>query len=312
MTNPSPRPYSGAEDLQAMLDLLTAVRPAGRITDFPSPVDVRELMALRAVRKNTRLWFDARGALAGFAFVDHYDNLRFELAPVCVSPAMEAEIVAWGEACLRRAMREHGDERTLDASCREDDAEKVAFFLRHGFAMQEMRSLRMTRPLAEPIPAPRLPEGFTIRHVTGEAEAGALVALHRAAFDSQEMTLEERLAMMRATEYEPQLDLVAIAPEGAYAAYCMCSISREENERSGRSEGYTDPLATHPAYRRRGLARALLLTGMRALEQRGIQTAVLGTSSENFAMQRAARAVGFRIQSATCWFSKTVPSVSDA
>jgi hypothetical protein len=42
------------------------------------------------------------------------------------------------------------------------------------------------------------------------------------------------------------------------------------------------------------------------LKQRGVDTAVLGTSSENVAMQRLAASVGFRVESAKVWFEKQV------
>lgn len=304
----SSRIYSGTKDLQSMIDLLIAVRPADRITDFPSIVDLREVLALSNVQDNTRLWFDAGGQMIGFAFVDPYNNLHFELDRQAASPGIESEIVSWGVACIKRTLEKGNESCTLDASCRDDDAERIALLERHGFVRQELRSLHMVRPLDEPIPAPQVPTGFIIRYVAGEHEAEALVALHRAAFNSENMTVEERLAMMRVPEYDAELDLLAVAPDGRFAAYCMCSISREENERTGRNEGYTDPVATHPDFQRRGLAQALLLAGLLKLKQRGMDTAVLGTSSENVAMQRTAQAVGFRIQSTMLWFAKPVSS----
>ena len=113
--------------------------------------------------------------------------------------------------------------------------------------------------------------------------------------------------MMRGPEYDPELDLLAVTPVGRFVAYCVCSISQQENIRTGRNEGYTDPIATHPEFQRQGLARALLLTGLRLLKERGMDTAVLGTSSENIPMQQAATAVGFRLQSTRLWFAKPVP-----
>jgi ribosomal protein S18 acetylase RimI-like enzyme len=243
--------------------------------------------------------------MIGFAFVDPYNNLWFEFDQQTHSN-IESEIVAWGVECIRQAMQKSGESVTLDASCRDDDVERVTLLERHGFVMQEMCSLRMTRSLNEPIPTPETPVGFNIRHVMGEQEAESLVALHRAAFGSENMTVEERLAMMRAPEYDPELDLLAVAPDGRFAATCMCSISQEENERTGQNEGYTDPIATHPDFQRRGLAQALLLTGLHKLKQRSIDTAILGTSSENIVMQRTAQAVGFRVQSTKLWFAKPV------
>ncbi|MBN1810331.1 MAG: GNAT family N-acetyltransferase, partial [Anaerolineae bacterium] len=275
------------------------------ITDFPSPVDLHELLALSDVQDNTRLWLGADGELVGFAFVDQYANLRFEIDRQAAPPDIESEMIGWGVACMQRVAVERGEACTLDASCSEDDSERIALLERHGFVRQEIRSLHLVRSLSEPIPAPQVPVGFGLRHVTGEQEVQALVALHRAAFGSESMTVEERLAMMRVPEYDLELDWVAVAPDGRLAAYCMCSISQEENRRSGRNEGYTDPVATHPDFQQQGLARALLLTGLHKLKQRGMDTASLGTSSENVAMQRAAQAVGFRVQSTTLWFAKT-------
>jgi len=169
-----------------------------------------------------------------------------------------------------------------------------------------VRSLHLARPLCEPIPPPTLPAGFEIRTLKGRNEVEGWVQLHRAAFGTDHMTIEERLAMMSGADYDPDLDLVMTGPDGRLAAYCMCQIFREENGRTGRNEGYTDPVATHPEFQRRGLAKALLLTGLRLLQERGVETAIMGTNSENEKMQRAAKAVGFRVESATVWFAKPV------
>ena len=300
------RPYRAEADQQAMIDFLIAVRPPERASDFPGVVDLQELLALPLVRQNTRLWFAGGAQLIGFAFVDHYHNLRFEFDPQGVHPELIAEMVAWGEACLRRAMQERGEVLTLDASCRADDRARLALLEQHGFVAQFLRSLHMARSLHEPIPAPQLPPGFHIRAVAGEEEVEALVALHRAAFGSDNMTTAERLAMMRVPGYDPALDLLAVAADGRFAATCFCSFSAAENALSGRREGHTDPIATHPAFQRRGLARALLLSGLQLLRERGLDTAVLGTSSANIAMQKTAQAVGFHVTATTVWFAKEV------
>ncbi len=106
---------------------------------------------------------------------------------------------------------------------------------------------------------------------------------------------------MRAPEYDPKMDLVAVAPDRRLAAYCTCTVHTQENERTGKREGSTDPVATHPDSQRLGLARALLLTGLALLKARGMETVRLGTSGENVAMQRAAEAAGFRIESTVLW-----------
>jgi mycothiol synthase len=99
---------------------------------------------------------------------------------------------------------------------------------------------------------------------------------------------------------------VAVASDDSLAAYCVCWISAEENALTGRKDGHTDPIATHPAYQRLGLAKALVLTGLSLLKDRGIQTARLGTARDNLGMLRTAESLGFRIVSETLWFSKSI------
>ena len=76
--------------------------------------------------------------------------------------------------------------------------------------------------------------------------------------------------------------------------------------------GHTDPVAVHPEFRRRGLARGLLLAGAQLLKERGMELAMLSTSSDNKAMQKAAEAAGFRVYSKRIWFSKAIPKNNDA
>ncbi len=300
------RSYTGPEDLQLILALLTTVRPAARIADFPGAVDLHELLASGVVQDNTRLWFTTSDRLAAFALVDQYNNLVFEFDPARTEAVFEAELLAWGVTCARRLHQTLDEAGALDASSRVDDVARIALLTRLGFIQQEGYSLHFQRALAAPLPAPQLPAGFTLRHVTGEEEAETLAALHRAAFGTEFMTLEERLAMMRTPDYDPTLDLVVAAPDGRLAAYCMGLICYEENQHSGRNVGYTDPVATHPNFQRQGLARALLLAGLQKLQERGMDVAMLGTSSDNLPMQRAAQSVGFELESTTLWFSRAL------
>ncbi|MRR29285.1 hypothetical protein EG834_02880, partial [bacterium] len=254
MTTLVSRGYTGSQDLQSILDLLVAVRPAALIKVYPGIVDLHELLALPEVQANTRLWLAADGAVVAFAIVDRYLNLLFEATPQPRSLDLEAQVVAWGEACVRRTFQAGVTSGTLDASCSGEDSERIAWLERNGFIPQEVRTLRMIRPLDQPIAAPQLPDGFRIRPVAGDQEVEALVALHRAAFGTRNMTVPERLAMMHTPDYDAELDLVVTAPDGRLVAYCMGSISRLEIERSGRKEGNTDPVATHPDFQGRGLA----------------------------------------------------------
>ncbi len=87
----------------------------------------------------------------------------------------------------------------------------------------------------------------------------------------------------------------------------MCHFSPEENRLRQQKVGYTDPVATHPDFQRKGLALALLLAGFARLKQRGMQFAEVATWGENIGMIKTAEAAGYRVYSTTIFFSR-IPS----
>jgi GNAT superfamily N-acetyltransferase len=280
-----------------MLDLIANVRPTAYRNDHPVRADIEENLATSAIRLNTRIWLDNNQPV-GWAYVDEFNNLWWELDRQ-YEERLGEEIVGWGESCIHKKLA-NKKAGALDASCRDDDGERISFLRRHGFSQTEETTVRMTRDLSLPIPEPGLPQGFAIRSIAGKQEAGRVARMHRAAFGTDYMTTEKRLAIMSTSEYDPSLDLIVVAPDGKIAANCICSV----NEIS--RVGNTDPIMTHPRFQHLGLARALLLTGLRLLKERGMRSAHLGTSENNIAMQKTAESVEFTIEYKTIWFSKAV------
>ncbi len=164
---------------------------------------------------------------------------------------------------------------------------------RRGFTLAAWSTLRMARSLHTPIQAPAIPDGFTIRQLAGEQELAAIVALHQAALSTTSAG-DERLILMQDPGYLPDLDLVAIAPDGTYAAFCVCSIGAEEARHQRDQQGWVELIGTHPRFRRRGLGQALLLTGLQRLRLYGADTALLGVTSWNTAAQQLYEMSGFR------------------
>lgn len=299
------RPYAGPDDLQAMIRLTARLRAAGQRV-YPIAADLYEELNDPETQITARLWEDG-GELAGFAYVSRWQNLVYAFDKACFTPEVQAELVDTMVAATRARNRAKGENQTLDASVLEDDLPGRALLERFDFIRQEESSLLYARSLEGDLPQPVLPPGFSIRPLGGADELGAYVVLHRAAFGTDNMTVEYRRSIMNNPGYLPELDLVAVAPDGILAAFCMCQIFADDAPRAGgQKEGWTDPMGTHPDYRRLGLSRALILTGLRVLRGRGIDTALLGTSSTNTAMQRVAETTGFHVASNTLWYCRTV------
>lgn len=299
------RSYAGPDDLQAMIGLTEELRRRGQRV-YPIAADLYEELSDADSRRSVRLW-ERNDCLIGFAYINPYQNMVDVFTADAFTPDLRAEMMAWLIEAARQRNRAGGKKLTLDAGVLEDDLPRLALLEDFGFERQAESSILMGCPLDGALPEPELPPGFAIRPMGGLAEIEAYVALHRAAFGTGNMTVAYRQSIMSTPGYLPELDLVAVAPGGELAALCVCQIFADDAPRAGgQKEGWTDPVATHPDYRRLGLAKALILSGMRLLRQRGIDTALLGTGSTNEAMQRVARGIGFRQVSNTLWYCRAV------
>ena len=298
------RPYT-ASDMQRVIDFRRACTTHENINDYPTVVDLYEIINSSSTDDSIQicLWEDNTGAIAAFAIAAlKYCNLYFLLHQQVQNSDIESQVLDWG----RDQIRASGTCSSIDTPCRDTDRERVALLERQGFTRSDIQTLNMARSLSEPFPPPQFPAGFELRQVGGEYEVDAVVALHQDAFGTQHMTREHRLSIMRNPEYLPELDLLLVAPDGSLAAFCYCTIPKESNEQRGRSEGEIAIVGTRPAYKNRGLGRAMVLTGLQHLKKFGVETATLGTSSENISAQSVFASVGFRTVNTSLWYFKSV------
>ncbi|GAB4243007.1 MAG: hypothetical protein Kow00121_68500 [Elainellaceae cyanobacterium] len=311
------RPYQGESDLQPIANLLNACEAADREDCYYSLAGLQtEFTAPNCnPERDLRLWHNANGQLVAFGqlsipseFADQVDGyLWFRVHPQARRQGLETEIMTWGEACLRDIAKVQGLPGKLGISCRDYQRDRIALFETHGFAYERC-FLRMQRSLSEPIDIPQLPEGFTIK--TGDETTTAnWVEMYNQTFidhwNFHPLTIEQADHWLSSPTYRPELDLVAIAPDGTYAAFCYGHVDPEENQHRRCREGWISILGTRRGFRRLGLGRSLLLSGLHRLKAAGMDTALLGVDSENPNQAYTLyNGVGFRKQHATFCYSK--------
>jgi mycothiol synthase len=134
------------------------------------------------------------------------------------------------------------------------------------------------RDLDGSIPAALVPPGYTLRALGDGLELlercyASGLGFHegdiRIAVDNRDDPTWYR-NIQTAPLYRRDLDLVAVAPDGAIAAFC--TIWFDDVTRSACFE----PVATVPAHQRRGLGKALLTEGLRRLQRMGATRAFVG------------------------------------
>ena len=283
------RPYEGAPDWPRLQEFVVGTHGAGGHLHVGDLVWRMFLMSIRYdPKQNIRLWM--RGdQLVGFAWFDPRDNsIDWQLAPG--GRGCEEEVLAWAmerrsEVAPAEPAQDHGK---LLTGALEGGVGRIAFLERHRFVRAEHHYVMNVLNLVDYQAGPVVQQGFVVRNVAGEHEHAARAAVHREAFHPSRVTDESYLRLMRMPGYEADLDLVAVAPDGTFGAFCMCWV--DPVNKSGEFE----PVGTRPAFRRKGMARAVLLEGLRQMKARGCTTALVWCEGDNHAAQRLYESVGFR------------------
>ena len=102
---------------------------------------------------------------------------------------------------------------------------------------------------------------------------------------------------MSAPGYDHELDVVAVTADGCFAAFAMCWLD------ATRQVGLFEPVGTDPAFRRRGLAKAVLYEGLHRLQQRGAKRATLSTGIDDSGPIQLYQSVGFAAHSTVYLYS---------
>jgi mycothiol synthase len=151
------------------------------------------------------------------------------------------------------------------------------FLERRGFEFDRY-SWEMLLPPTHPVPAAQWPSGFSVRSfVPGQDEQLYHHTINAAFVDHfavNYVPLEHILYAMQQPSFNPDGVLFAFAGEDV-AGICVAAVRA-----TAEGEGWIDDLAVIPAYRRHGVGRALLLTGVNWLHQR-VSKVKLGVEGKN-------------------------------
>jgi mycothiol synthase len=250
-----------------------------------------------AALARARLWLDAADGLVGIAWPSD-DQVDLLVHPR--HHRVLAAMLAWAEQRRREAGSGGPRPPRLTAWAYEGDGERQTLLGRRGYRRGEGFLCHRGRRLDAAPPAPRLPAGYALRHVCGEADLSRRAAVHRAAFAPSELTPERYRAVMGAPTYRPELDLVVEATDGSFAAFGLAWLD------AANWIGTFEPVGCHPAHQRRGLATAIMGEGLRRLRAAGATMAFVTTGGEQVAANALYDAVGFGLLDRNWAWEKSV------
>ena len=196
--------------------------------------------------------------------------------PVWRTGELEEEMLHVAEQHLASETEDGG--RRLVVWSPEQDRPRQDLLHKNGYRKGDEPEFQWRRSLDAPIPAAPLAPGYVIRSLGDGLELlercyASGLGFHEGdigvAVDNRNDPAWYR-NIQTAPLYRRDLDLVAVAPDGAIAAFC--TIWFDDVTRSA----YFEPVATVPTHQRRGLGKALLTEGLRRLQRMGATLAFVG------------------------------------
>jgi mycothiol synthase len=238
---------------------------------------------------NIRLWEDESRVLVGFAWFIPNGDIDLVVYPRDWCAEIVPEMLEWAEERFQMPGATDRPDRTLVAWSLASNTPLTDELRRAGLVPNGHAYLHLWCSLASTLSPVALTPGYSIRSVFGLAEAAARAALRRAAFPHSHMTTESYSRLMATCHYRPKLDMVAVTPQGEFAAMALAWFDAHNKT------GELEPVGTHPAHRTRRLASAASEEAMRRLHEHGAHAVIVYAEAENFASVEMYRRLAFTV-----------------
>jgi ribosomal protein S18 acetylase RimI-like enzyme len=288
------RAFSGGSDLQSMADLVRKF-PTGNvhIVDLPYRFSSWSF----DYPENIRLWTDENGTLLAWAIL----QVPLWTIDYACNPELDhkahPQILKWADEQSRAIVNTPSGHPAWFVSVLASQTDRIRDLEQAGFVSpanvgeNSWSQVSMEHSMKIPDDV-QPPDGFHIRPLNGADEVDAYVEIHQAVFESKNMTAEWRNRTLQRPEYIPDLDLVAVAPDGGLAAFCICWLAKDDN---GNVSGQIEPMGVHADFRKLGLGRAMVVEGLKRLSEKGAQEIYIQTDNYRNAAFRLYESAGFHV-----------------
>lgn len=308
-----PRPYAGEHDLVRLKQLLVEGKQLSPFSGYAHPGDLDWWVYYdtsgQPLRERIWLWEDGE-RLLGWVFTwPGYESFDLFIHPA-VRGQFEETVLDWMENYLPSAFQhKHGKPLAeLTTYPYADDAHLISLLKERGYTASP--SMVLFRQSLAQIPTPLLPPGFHFLERMDISDVEKRVMVHVSAFtrlnadgsiaSKSKMTPDYYRRFMDAPGYDPELDVVIIAPDGSFASFVMAWMD------ATLKMAEFEPVGTHQDYQRRGLGKAALLEAMRRLRARGTEVATVMTWAKDAGNIAFYQSAGFEVCNTSLAFSKTL------
>jgi len=242
-----------------------------------------------------QVWEDDRGVL-GFAWYDPYYEGDTQ-GGVRSEPAVERSMLEWMEQRARAAGCNFVDVRSF-----EDDEARHALLTARGYVRQSGGYAHMACALGGEHPAAPLPAGLSLRSVASRGDYARRNRIEGLALGRSDPYADAWVGLERDALYRVEHDFIV---ERADEFLAFATVWPDDHNRVGLFE----PVGCHPDHRRRGLATAVMVAGLRALERAGMTRAVVYPERDNTAAVALYGSCGFSLAATQCVYRRDLTPV---
>jgi ribosomal protein S18 acetylase RimI-like enzyme len=236
----------------------------------------------------TTIWEDESGVAAWVLVHPTYRAYDIQVRPDLRGGAFEREVLMFADARLVDVMRTKGVESdVIVGDAFRCDLARITLLTDMGWTRDDDPPYIINRARITGIPEPEVPDGYTIRPVTGVEEVAAVTAVHQGAFPGAGWTEELYRHVMESPGYDAARELVAEAADCTFAAFAVTWY--DELNRTGLMEG----VGTHADHRQIGLGRAIVRFAAHHMAANGMEYATVANSESNTASSALYRSAGF-------------------
>jgi len=227
------------------------------------------------------LWETADGEIAAVLNSESKGSNFLQLDPELRTEELEDEMVATAVERLWTVSKKDGKKKVA-VWAHEGDGLRESILRRYGFDEPVFRERQNWRSLEGELPEPVTPAGYAVRAMGDGAELLDRCYVSGLAFhpDDPAFAHENRedvtwyRNIQKAPLYRRDLDIVAVAPDGAVASFATIWFD------DVTLTAVCEPVATSPRHQRKGLATACIHEGMKRAKAMGATKGFVGSGSE--------------------------------
>jgi len=288
------RGFTGKSDFPAMIKILDAANQADQENRAVTLEDIQHDYAhlTRSDPEKDMLFAEIKGEPIAYSRVEWWQeenpNHRIYSHFVYIVPewrekGIEQAMIGWCEGRLQQIAGEHPHDslrflQTYSSAVKEgynailasQDYNPVRYF----FAM--------SRPL-EDIPEANLPDGIEVRPVLEKDQRAvweASIEAFRDHWGYSEPSEEDYKSYKGSKYFQPDLWQVAWDGEEIVSSV-MNYIDTDYNQKFNKQRGWTEEITTRREWRRRGIAKALIVRSMHMHKALGMSEVALGVDTDN-------------------------------